>query len=371
MDCLIQAGLFVAAIVAVVALGLYALAAVYCLLAALCFMVLGALDHVFAAGMLSTPPPIMWAVCGALIGSAMGFWTVAPVYGWRKRRPMIALAPVVLILLLAGIAGTTHRPSAYSSPDLASGDGVDSSASRSSSGASPPPAPSRLSASALMGRWGGTFGKSRHAVLEVTHIQGNKFTGVTTLDYSTGQVKLAISGELDNDRKRVVFHEDRVLKQPSAKNWKIGVDTGQLINLDRLSGTGRDSANSSYKWSFLRATRGVGTENPANNTAARAMLGTWTGTSHNNNRVQTLRVVIDKVTDNMFHGTLTQDTHVLKITGEISGHADTVTFRETQQLQGSGWVLGYYRGSLASKHNRMSGSGSDGIGPSYTWDLTK
>lgn len=77
------------------------LAALYWLVATLSQLTYGALDHFFLANLLPTAPWITWLFWGAVIGAAFGLWTQAPLYGWRKYRPYILIAPFVLIGIVA------------------------------------------------------------------------------------------------------------------------------------------------------------------------------------------------------------------------------------------------------------------------------
>ncbi len=63
----------------------------------LCF----ALDHLFSASIFPQAPWVMWCFWGGVVGAAFGFWTVAPRYGLRHRRPLILLLPFPLMLLVA------------------------------------------------------------------------------------------------------------------------------------------------------------------------------------------------------------------------------------------------------------------------------
>ena len=47
---------------------------------------------------------VLWMFWGAMIGAAWAFWTLAPVYGLRAWRPLIALAPFLLMTLIAIVA---------------------------------------------------------------------------------------------------------------------------------------------------------------------------------------------------------------------------------------------------------------------------
>ena len=58
------------------------------------------LDQFFNAHFFPAAPWVMWMLGGALIGGALGFWTLAPIYGLRQYRRLIALAPFILLALV-------------------------------------------------------------------------------------------------------------------------------------------------------------------------------------------------------------------------------------------------------------------------------
>lgn len=59
------------------------------------------LDTVFSASLIPHAPWVMWCIWGIVLGGAFGFWTIAPVYGLRKNRPLILLVPVGLMTIVA------------------------------------------------------------------------------------------------------------------------------------------------------------------------------------------------------------------------------------------------------------------------------
>jgi hypothetical protein len=75
----------------------------YWFFAVVCTGILAGLDGLFSAALLPRAPWILWAIWGGVLGGVLAFWTVAPVYGLRERRPHLLLAPVGLMLLLAGL----------------------------------------------------------------------------------------------------------------------------------------------------------------------------------------------------------------------------------------------------------------------------
>jgi hypothetical protein len=58
------------------------------------------LDRFFLADLLPAIPWLLWLFWGAVIGAACGLWTLAPIYGWRRHRPLIIAAPFALLLLI-------------------------------------------------------------------------------------------------------------------------------------------------------------------------------------------------------------------------------------------------------------------------------
>lgn len=61
----------------------------------------GVMDELSNAPLLPGAPWVMWLVWGAIIGAALAFWTVAPIYGLRKQRLWIVLLPFVLMAVMA------------------------------------------------------------------------------------------------------------------------------------------------------------------------------------------------------------------------------------------------------------------------------
>lgn len=95
----------VAAIVWVVGM---VLAAAYWLVSTVAFVVLATLDGITSSSLVASAPAVMWAVWGAVIGGALGFWTIAPVYGLRRFRPLVAAAPFVLMVGFSAVRALAH-----------------------------------------------------------------------------------------------------------------------------------------------------------------------------------------------------------------------------------------------------------------------
>ena len=112
-------GVLCAVYYAVIAIG-YALAAIYCFVAGLCFLIMSCLDAVFNANLVSSAPWMMWVACGAILGVATGFWTISPVYGLRSSRPAVLVIPPAVMLVVALLRGVLAMSN---QPDLSPGSG--------------------------------------------------------------------------------------------------------------------------------------------------------------------------------------------------------------------------------------------------------
>ncbi|MHB0938569.1 MAG: hypothetical protein ACYDCO_17080 [Armatimonadota bacterium] len=62
----------------------------------------GIMDEMTNAPLIPGAPWVMWLIWGAVIGAALAFWTIAPIYGLRKQRLWIVLLPFVLMAVMAG-----------------------------------------------------------------------------------------------------------------------------------------------------------------------------------------------------------------------------------------------------------------------------
>jgi hypothetical protein len=104
-------GLIGMLVAAVVALILLVLAMVWCVLVVAAWGLVAVTDLVFSAQLAPDAPWLPWAVCGAVLGGAVGFWSIAPVYGWRRGRPLLLVVPLLLVFataaLVARLAGPT------------------------------------------------------------------------------------------------------------------------------------------------------------------------------------------------------------------------------------------------------------------------
>ncbi len=58
------------------------------------------LDQLFSAQLIPFAPWLMWIIWGAVIGLALAFWTIAPIYGLREQRRFIMCTPVGLMLVV-------------------------------------------------------------------------------------------------------------------------------------------------------------------------------------------------------------------------------------------------------------------------------
>jgi hypothetical protein len=88
----------------------YLLAGLYTVLAALGTALLAGLDALFSAPLFAGHPEVGWAIGGLLIGAGVGAWTIAPVYGLRRARPIVLILPLLLVLGLCGYGLTRPQP---------------------------------------------------------------------------------------------------------------------------------------------------------------------------------------------------------------------------------------------------------------------
>jgi len=79
----------------------YLLIGGYWLIVAISHQFFGIMDELSNAPLLPGAPWVMWLIWGAIIGAALAFWTVAPIYGLRKQRLWIVLLPFVLMEVMA------------------------------------------------------------------------------------------------------------------------------------------------------------------------------------------------------------------------------------------------------------------------------
>ncbi len=69
-------------------------------LALLAYFALGILDQLFNTSFFPGCPWLLWLIWGALIGGALGLWTMAPIFGWRNYRRWIIAAPFIFMGLV-------------------------------------------------------------------------------------------------------------------------------------------------------------------------------------------------------------------------------------------------------------------------------
>ena len=79
----------------------YILIGIYWFISVVAYLFFGLMDELTSAPFLPAAPWAMWLIWGAMIGAALAFWTVAPIYGLRKYRAWIVAAPFLLMTLIA------------------------------------------------------------------------------------------------------------------------------------------------------------------------------------------------------------------------------------------------------------------------------
>lgn len=237
-------------IIAVIALVVYAvayaLAAVFCLLVGIGWLVMAIGDHAVGAGALPTAPWIPWAVAGGLLGAALGFWTMAPVYGWKNRRPLIVAIPVIIILCIAFFGGISQYARASNSQSWNN---------TSTSYTAPKASTVNYSKFSLTGTWKGSHGTSMSdAVLKLK--QASLKPGIVTYagtisGTSSGKhTILSVTAQLDQRSGAVTLTEKAV---SGDSGWTLGQNTGSMSASGRsISGSGNDHKNPAYTWSYTK-----------------------------------------------------------------------------------------------------------------------
>jgi len=105
--------------------------------------------------------------------------------------------------------------------------------------------------SELIGKWMGTYGPSNNqATLMIKESKNGEFSGVL----EQGEVRVAFTGTVDHQSRRVTIKETEVL---NGSGWSLGENTGEISADGRkMSGTGKDAIGGqfgmSYQWTFSR-----------------------------------------------------------------------------------------------------------------------
>jgi hypothetical protein len=104
----------------------------------------------------------------------------------------------------------------------------------------------------VMGIWSGTFSDDI-ATLHIRTRKDNRFTGLLTVRATKGTYRIAVSGVLA-DSGRIGWEETKVIRVPRGSKWTRGINVGTFSSGNQaISGQGKDRANSTYSWSFRRA----------------------------------------------------------------------------------------------------------------------
>lgn len=406
-------------IVVVVWLALLALALAYCVIAFICFMLIAVLDQLFGCGLASTSPPVMWAISGALFGSALGFWTIVPVYGWRRMRRYLIALPMVVILLFAAMGGVSRSTDAYSSTEL-----IDPSWSTSISpqangstevkSANLPHAAQKIS---IVGHWTGRFGYGYGSELDIDRVKGSDFFGSITSPAPYGILKTAFKGHFESDDVHFTITETKYLHRDGYENSSLGSYSGYLEDADTIKGRindGYDKRIGGHDLLFKRASKvqaSASASKPSsdNSTAKPSMTGVkpasgpdtqpidpqiagleaaiagdqrvsvvageWTGTAEGNGSTKEVSVSIP----NGGAGTFVFDTNVyygenndlLQAAGSFKDPTRTVKLHFRDSWGNPTDLMKDFVGRLARDNKTMFGTSTDGHGKKYEWKLTK
>lgn len=169
---------------------------------------------------------------------------------------LLVLATVAIAAILSVRSFITNRGTANANTNS---NATQNTPSNSTSTEEQKPAENSNSANAspltsqasLVGRWTGTYGPSNNpATLMVKEYKDGKFSGVI----EQGEVRVAYTGTIDTQSRRVTMKETQVL---SGSGWSLGEDTGEISADGRkMFGTGNDAVGGSfgisYQWSFSK-----------------------------------------------------------------------------------------------------------------------
>ncbi|GCE59825.1 hypothetical protein [Microcystis aeruginosa] len=116
----------------------------------------------------------------------------------------------------------------------------------------------------LVGSWGGSFANN-NATLQIAHQDKDFLEGELIAAETYGNIRIAFRGNFIPSNNSIIFEETTILEKPSQHTWYLGKNEGQLSSDgNSLSGTGLDSRNARYAWSFSRNARSIPNNQPAN-----------------------------------------------------------------------------------------------------------
>ena len=102
----------------------------------------------------------------------------------------------------------------------------------------------------LLGTWRGHHTRNP-AVLDVTHQEGNTFTGTMSVRTHEASVRIAVEGRVSPSGD-VTLRERRILSSTAPRAWDLGSESGRLAGEGRMEGMGTDVKGRVGAWSFSR-----------------------------------------------------------------------------------------------------------------------
>lgn len=104
-----------------------------------------------------------------------------------------------------------------------------------------------LNLSAVLGTWEGTVDQVPCS-LQIDRIEGDAFHGI--LNIAGGRI--AVTGGIDPNARRIAFVESRVISLGSLSNWTFGSNQGFISNNGRMILGGGDRGGHIYSWRFSK-----------------------------------------------------------------------------------------------------------------------
>src|SRR5687768_2520729 len=90
-------------------LAVYVLAGLYAFLPVLGAALTAGFDALFSARLFAGHPEVGWAIGGMILGVGVGAWTIAPVYGLRRARPVLLVLPLLILFAIMTYGWTSSR----------------------------------------------------------------------------------------------------------------------------------------------------------------------------------------------------------------------------------------------------------------------
>ena len=157
---------------------------------------------------------------------------------------------VGLIIAVSQITSSNSNNSIATTADNNSNVSNNDKATRTENSNTPQRSPSTSQELDVIGTWKGTFGsKNPPGTLIINSLESDgSYSGTLTAGESVTEVLVVV--HVDSATRTIAFDEIRILK---GGPWNLGKNKGSVsINGETMSGDGKDTAGSTYSWSFTK-----------------------------------------------------------------------------------------------------------------------